>query len=108
MRTGSCRISRRDVAAGSTMATTLNHRNASRRALAGRIVAWARGPTFARDMLIVLAIKFALLIALKFAFFNHPQARNMSLPPAQVAQALLSVPASVPSPPPPKGASHAR
>ncbi len=90
------------------MATTLNHRNASRCTLAGRVAAWARGPTFARDIVIVLAIKFALLLALKFAFFNHPQARNMSLPPAQVAQALLSVPASVSSPPPHQGDNHAR
>jgi hypothetical protein len=90
------------------MATTLNHRNPLRRSLARGVVAWARGPTFARDILIVLAIKFALLIALKFAFFNHPQARNMSLPPAQVAQALLSVPASTPSPPPHQGDNHAR
>ncbi|ACC69493.1 cytochrome oxidase putative small subunit CydP [Paraburkholderia phymatum] len=90
------------------MATTLNHRNATHRALASRIVAWARGPTFARDILIVLAIKFLLLIALKFAFFNHPQARNMSLPPAQVAQALLSVPASVQSPLQHRGDNHAR
>lgn len=90
------------------MAITLNHRNATRRTLSSRIVAWARGPTFARDILIVLAIKFALLFALKFAFFNHPQAQNMSLPPAQVAQALLSVPASVPSPPSTQGVNHAR
>ncbi|SDH51124.1 hypothetical protein SAMN04487926_10596 [Paraburkholderia steynii] len=90
------------------MAITLNHRNATRRTLASRIVAWARGPTFARDIVIVLAIKFALLFALKFAFFNHPQAQNMSLPPAQVAQALLSVPVSVPAPPSNQGANHAR
>ncbi|MBN3759117.1 hypothetical protein G3N95_39845 [Paraburkholderia sp. Tr-20389] len=90
------------------MATTLNQRNASRRTLVSRIVACARGPTFARDILIVLAIKFALLIALKFAFFNHPQAQNMSLPPAQVAQALLSVPASAQSPLPHRGDNHAR
>jgi hypothetical protein len=90
------------------MATTLNHRNACRRTLAGRIIAWARGPTFARDILIVLAIKFALLIVLKFAFFNHPQAPNMSLPPAQVAQVLLSVPAPIPSPPSTRGDNHAR
>ncbi|MBN3760191.1 cytochrome oxidase putative small subunit CydP [Burkholderia sp. Ac-20365] len=90
------------------MAITINHRNPSRRTLASRIVAWARGPTFARDILIVLAIKFALLFALKFAFFNHPQAQNMSLPPAQVAEALLSVPASAPTPPSTRGDNHAR
>ncbi|WP_109479320.1 cytochrome oxidase putative small subunit CydP [Paraburkholderia sp. C35] len=90
------------------MAITLNQRKASRRTLASRIVAWARGPTFARDIAIVLAIKFALLFALKFAFFNHPQAQNMSLPPAQVTQALLSVPMSAPPPPSTRGDSHAR
>ncbi|MXN78089.1 hypothetical protein GR157_25495 [Burkholderia sp. 4701] len=59
----------------------------------GRIVAWARGPTLARDITIVLVIKLVLLIALKYAFFNHPQAKHMSLPPAAVAEKLLSVPA---------------
>jgi hypothetical protein len=86
------------------MTITLNHRNPSRPTLRLRIAAWARGPTFARDIVIVLAIKFILLMALKFAFFNHPQAEHMSLPPAQVAQALLSVPASHPS----QGDQHAR
>ncbi|MBP0588874.1 hypothetical protein J8I87_03880 [Paraburkholderia sp. LEh10] len=86
------------------MTTTFNHRNPSRRAPRSRIVAWARGPTFARDILIVLAIKFALLLVLKIAFFNDPQAQNMSLPPAQVAHALLSVPAASSS----EGEHHAR
>ena len=68
-----------------------------RRGLRARISDWAHGPTLARDIVIVLAIKFALLMALKYAFFNHPQAQRMSLPPAAVAQALLSVPAHHPS-----------
>jgi hypothetical protein len=76
----------------SNMALTLNQRNASRRPIGRRIAGWAHGPTFARDILIVLAIKFVLLLALKFAFFNAPQAQDMSMPPAKVAQALLSVP----------------
>ncbi|KVU78431.1 hypothetical protein WK74_26395 [Burkholderia ubonensis] len=59
----------------------------------GRLAAWARGPTLARDITIVLLVKLALLMALKYAFFNHPQARHMSLPPAAVAEKLLSVPA---------------
>lgn len=59
-----------------------------------RIAAWARGPTLARDIAIVLAVKLVLLMALKYAFFNHPQAEHMSLPPAVVAEKLLSVPAS--------------
>lgn len=63
----------------------------------GRIVAWSRGPTLARDITVVLIVKLALLTALKYAFFNHPQAAHMSLPPAAVAEKLLSVPAPVPS-----------
>lgn len=61
------------------------------------LAAWARGPTLARDIAIVLAVKLILLIALKYAFFNHPQAEHMSLPPAVVAAQLLSVPVTAPS-----------
>jgi hypothetical protein len=86
------------------MTITLNHRNTPRPDLRTRLAGWVRGPTFARDIVIVLAIKFVLLLILKYAFFNHPQAQNMSLPPAQVAQALLSLPASYPS----QGDQHAR
>ncbi|MFC0398175.1 cytochrome oxidase putative small subunit CydP [Paraburkholderia rhizosphaerae] len=86
------------------MPITLNLRNPLRATACARIASWARGPTFARDIIIVLAIKFALLFALKLACFNHPQAQQMSLPPAQVAQALLSVPASNSS----EGDHHAR
>lgn len=63
------------------------------RSLAASLGRWARGPTFARDITLVLALKVVLLIALKFAFFNHPRATDMSLPPAEVARALLSSPA---------------
>ncbi len=86
------------------MTITLTPRNTPRPGLRARCAAWARGPTFARDIVIVLAIKFALLMILKYAFFNHPHAEHMSLPPAEVAQALLSVPASHPS----QGDPHAR
>jgi hypothetical protein len=86
------------------MTITLNHRSPSPRSLRARCAAWARGPTFARDIVIVLAIKFALLMILKYAFFNHPQADHMSMPPAQVAQALFAIPASHPS----QGDPHAR
>ncbi|MBY4830834.1 cytochrome oxidase putative small subunit CydP [Burkholderia dolosa] len=58
-----------------------------------RIAAWARGPTLARDITLVLIAKLILLMLLKYAFFNHPQAEHMSLPPAVVAEKLLSVPA---------------
>ncbi len=69
-----------------------------------RLTRWVRGPTLARDIAIVLAIKFALLMVLKYTFFNHPQAEHMSLPPEQVAQALLSASASHSS----QGDQHAR
>ncbi|MFM0499668.1 cytochrome oxidase putative small subunit CydP [Paraburkholderia caffeinilytica] len=86
------------------MTIALNRHNTPRSSLRKRFAAWVRGPTLARDIAIVLAIKFALLMVLKYAFFNHPQAEHMSLPPEQVAQALLSVPASHPS----QGDQHAR
>jgi hypothetical protein len=86
------------------MTITLNDRNPPRPALHARLAGWVRGPTFGRDIVIVLAIKFSLLMVLKYTFFNHPLAENMSMPPALVAQALLSVPASHPS----QGEQHAR
>ncbi|NIE67865.1 cytochrome oxidase putative small subunit CydP [Burkholderia sp. Ax-1719] len=60
--------------------------------LRSRMRRWVRGPTFARDIVLVLVIKLVLLMALKYAFFNHPQAENMSMRPADVARAILSVP----------------
>jgi hypothetical protein len=86
------------------MNLSLPERPVSRITLRERFVAWARGPTFARDIIIVLAIKFVLLMVLKYAFFNHPQADNMSMSPALVAQAILSLPATPPS----QGDQHAR
>ncbi|WP_322031944.1 cytochrome oxidase putative small subunit CydP [Paraburkholderia sp. J76] len=64
-----------------------------------RIQQWMRGPTFARDIALVLAVKLVLLMALKYAFFNHPQAEDMKMPPAAVAQAILAVPMSSQSEP---------
>lgn len=86
------------------MTIALNRNTTRRPSLRKRFHGWVRGPTLARDIAIVLAIKFVLLMALKYTFFNHPQAEHMSLPPEQVAQALLSVPASHPS----QGDQHAR
>jgi hypothetical protein len=60
-------------------------------ALRARFLRWARGPTFSRDIAFVLVFKLILLMALKYAFFNHPQAENMNMPPAEVARAILSV-----------------
>ena len=56
------------------------------------LIAWVKGPTLGRDLAIVLCIKLVLLMLLKYAFFDHPQAEHMSLPPAVVAARLLSVP----------------
>jgi hypothetical protein len=86
------------------MTLILKPRNTRRPSLRQRVADWSRGPTMARDIAVVLAIKLTLLMALKYAFFNHPQAEHMSLPPEQVAQALLSIPASHPS----QGDHHAR
>jgi type II secretory pathway component PulM len=86
------------------MTIALNRNTTTRSSLRKRLAGWVRGPTLARDIAIVLAIKFVLLMALKYTFFNHPQAEHMSLPPEQVAQALLSVPASHSS----QGDQHAR
>jgi hypothetical protein len=86
------------------MTITLNDRSRPRPTLRARLAGWVRGPTFARDIIVVLLVKFVLLMMLKYAFFNHPLAENMSMPPALVAQALLSVPASHPS----QGDQHAR
>ncbi|HTH59547.1 MAG TPA: hypothetical protein VL689_05255 [Paraburkholderia sp.] len=64
------------------------------RARHAKRLSWFRGPTFARDITLILVIKLSLLLALKYAFFNHPPAQNMSMPTAEVAQAILSVPAA--------------
>jgi hypothetical protein len=86
------------------MTTALNRNTTLRSRWRMRLTGWAHGPTMARDITIVLAIKFVLLMVLKYTFFNHPQAQHMSLPPEQVAQALLSAPASHSS----QGDQHAR
>ncbi|ACR30209.1 cytochrome oxidase putative small subunit CydP [Burkholderia glumae] len=57
--------------------------------LRARFISWTQGPTLIRDLSVVLAIKLVLLMALKYAFFNHPQAEHMSLPAAAVAAQLL-------------------
>jgi hypothetical protein len=72
-------------------------------ALRTRLVRWLRSPHFARDIVLVLAFKLVLLLALKYAFFNHPQAENMSMPPAEVAREILSIPV----PNTPSGDQHA-
>jgi hypothetical protein len=87
------------------MSTTLfdNHPQ-HKRSIKTRIAVWLRGNTLARDITVALAIKLLLLVTLKFAFFNQPQAKHMSMPPAAVAQALFAVPASSAS----QGVQHAQ
>jgi hypothetical protein len=96
------------------MISTSDHPPRPNPALRARFLRWARGPTFARDITFVLAFKLVLLMALKYAFFNHPQAENMNMPPAEVARAILSVPVPGTASPatnqatnPPQGDSHA-
>jgi hypothetical protein len=98
------RVNRCEVVHRPILTITLHDRNPPRPTLRARLAGWVRGPTFGRDIAIVLAIKFVLLMVLKYAFFNHPAAQDMSMPPALVAQALLSAPASHPS----QGDQHAR
>jgi hypothetical protein len=68
--------------------------------------AWFHGPTLTRDLVVIVAIKFALLMILKYTFFNHPQAENMTMPPAEVARHMLSIPSAIPSEP--EGNHHAQ
>lgn len=68
------------------------------------VMRFARRPTFGRDIAVVLTLKILLLMGLKLAFFDHPRAADMSMPPAAVAQALLSSPASRV----PQGVGHAQ
>jgi hypothetical protein len=69
-----------------------------------RIALWVRSPAFSRDIALVLAVKFVLLIALKYAFFNHATAVDMAVPSADVARALLSTLPSRPH----QGVGHAQ
>lgn len=60
--------------------------------LSRRFPAWLRDRPLARDIAIILCIKFVLLMVIKYAFFNQPVARHMSLPPDVVAHQLLATP----------------
>ncbi|NML33194.1 cytochrome oxidase putative small subunit CydP [Paraburkholderia antibiotica] len=86
------------------MTIAINRSSTARSRWRNRFTRWVRGPTLARDIALILTIKFALLMVLKYTLFNHPQAQHMTLPPEQVAQALLSTPAPHPS----EGDQHAR
>lgn len=72
--------------------------------LSTKLIGWVRSPTFARDIVLVLVLKLVLLVALKYAFFNHPQAPQMSMSAAEVGRAILSVP---PASNPSEGDTHA-
>jgi hypothetical protein len=77
------------------MTITLNDRNPPRPALRARLAGWLRGPTFTRDIAIVLAIKFVLLMALKYTFFNggaHVAAARASRAGVAVRACLAFVP----------------
>ncbi|MCC8392069.1 hypothetical protein LJ656_05670 [Paraburkholderia sp. MMS20-SJTR3] len=86
------------------MTLAINRSSSVRSRWRNRFTRWVRGPTLARDIALILAIKLVLLMVLKYTFFNHPQARHMTLPPDQVAHALLSASAPHPS----EGDQHAR
>lgn len=69
---------------------------------------WRNRPSrFMFEILIVLAIKVALLFILKYAFFDAPMAKHMQLPPDAVARALIGPQAvEAPSPTPSQGVRH--
>jgi hypothetical protein len=66
---------------------------ATRTGPTGTFAAILRRPGLARELTLVVIVKIAILLVFKYTLFGHPQAPHMELPPAQVAQALLSVPA---------------
>jgi hypothetical protein len=57
----------------------------------------ARLSPFAREISLILLIKFVLLVLIWWAFFSEPPARHMRIDPARVDQQLLRVPAADPS-----------
>ena len=52
---------------------------------------------FAREISLILLIKFLLLVLIWWAFFSEPAAKHMRLDPARVEQQLLRVPVTEPS-----------
>ncbi|MCF2134966.1 MULTISPECIES: cytochrome oxidase putative small subunit CydP [Mycetohabitans] len=62
----------------------------------GLLAAILHRPGLVRELTLVVMAKVAILLVFKYTLFSHPQAPHMELPPAQVAQALLSVPATHP------------
>lgn len=78
-------------------------RTTPRTGAAGAFAAILRRPGLARELTLIVMVKVAVLLVFKYTLFGHPQAPHMELPPTQVAQALLSVPASHP---PASGVHH--
>jgi hypothetical protein len=89
-----------------TIAKSRIRSKTSRTSIRKRASAWFHGPTLTRDLVVIVAIKFALLMILKYTFFNHPRAENMTMPPAEVARQMLSIPLTIPSEP--EGNHHAQ
>jgi hypothetical protein len=54
---------------------------------------WLARPTLGREIVFLCTIKLVLLIFLKIMFFDTPQATHMAMPPASVAEFMLSTPA---------------
>ncbi|UDG83319.1 cytochrome oxidase putative small subunit CydP [Candidatus Vallotia lariciata] len=58
------------------------------------MLAWIlQRPKLVRELIGVVIAKFVILLIFKYTLFSYPQTLHMELPPAQVAQALLSIPA---------------
>jgi hypothetical protein len=55
-----------------------------------RVRAVARAHPMGRDLALAVSVKLLLLGALQAAFFSHPSAPNMKLPPEQVASAIFA------------------
>jgi hypothetical protein len=55
-----------------------------------RVRAIARAHPMGRDITLAVSVKLLLLGALQAAFFSHPSAPNMKLPPEQVASAIFA------------------
>jgi hypothetical protein len=89
-----------------TIIKSCTRSKANRTSIGKRVSAWFHGSTLTRDLSVIVVIKFGLLMILKYIFFNHPQAENMTMPPAEVARQVLSLSPAIPSEP--KGNHHAQ
>jgi len=62
---------------------------------------WRRGrlSPLARDIVVILGVKFVVLTALWWAFFSHPVAPHMSVEPQRVGERLFPPAAGIASEP---------